>query len=264
MSESQAPRMRKGAPAAQRRRMSGGAAVTGRGSRWPICGGGGRDEETGPREDDSATKAGVSRPSRARRSTPRAEPVVDEFPRGGAPSAKSSRALRRSRSGRTSRRRSSAPRRGRPPRTRRRSEKTENRARNRIDAVPNRRKGVYRATTALSMVPFACAAGARAMRGLRAAKSSASRRGGRAAEGARLESVYAGNRIAGSNPAPSASAIRKRRVRVCKPLKVLQSARVGVEQDPNRLIEPGAERTQLGARRRDPFTRARTAVEFPG
>ncbi len=30
------------------------------------------------------------------------------------------------------------------------------------------------------------------------------RRGGRAAEGARLESVYAGNRIAGSNPAPSA------------------------------------------------------------
>ena len=31
-----------------------------------------------------------------------------------------------------------------------------------------------------------------------------SRRGGRAAEGARLESVYAGNRIAGSNPASSA------------------------------------------------------------
>ena len=30
------------------------------------------------------------------------------------------------------------------------------------------------------------------------------RRGGRVAEGARLESVYAGNRIAGSNPAPSA------------------------------------------------------------
>src|SRR5579863_9707065 len=29
-------------------------------------------------------------------------------------------------------------------------------------------------------------------------------RGGRAVEGARLESVYAGNRIAGSNPAPSA------------------------------------------------------------
>jgi hypothetical protein len=30
------------------------------------------------------------------------------------------------------------------------------------------------------------------------------RRGGRVAEGARLESVYTGNRIAGSNPAPSA------------------------------------------------------------
>ena len=30
------------------------------------------------------------------------------------------------------------------------------------------------------------------------------RRGGRVAEGARLESVYAGNRIAGSNPASSA------------------------------------------------------------
>jgi hypothetical protein len=34
---------------------------------------------------------------------------------------------------------------------------------------------------------------------------SASRRGGRAVEGARLESVYTGNRIAGSNPAPSAT-----------------------------------------------------------
>ena len=30
------------------------------------------------------------------------------------------------------------------------------------------------------------------------------RRGGRVVEGARLESVYTGNRIAGSNPAPSA------------------------------------------------------------
>ena len=30
-------------------------------------------------------------------------------------------------------------------------------------------------------------------------------RGGRVVEGARLESVYAGNRIAGSNPAPSAT-----------------------------------------------------------
>ncbi len=33
------------------------------------------------------------------------------------------------------------------------------------------------------------------------------RRGGRAAEGARLESVYTGNRIEGSNPSPSASCI---------------------------------------------------------
>jgi hypothetical protein len=32
------------------------------------------------------------------------------------------------------------------------------------------------------------------------------RRGGRVAEGARLESVYAGNRIEGSNPSPSATA----------------------------------------------------------
>jgi hypothetical protein len=31
------------------------------------------------------------------------------------------------------------------------------------------------------------------------------RRGGRAVEGARLESVYGGNSIAGSNPAPSAN-----------------------------------------------------------
>jgi hypothetical protein len=31
------------------------------------------------------------------------------------------------------------------------------------------------------------------------------RRGGRVAEGARLESVYTGNRIEGSNPSPSAS-----------------------------------------------------------
>ena len=30
-------------------------------------------------------------------------------------------------------------------------------------------------------------------------------RGGRVAEGARLESVYAGNRIEGSNPSPSAT-----------------------------------------------------------
>ena len=36
---------------------------------------------------------------------------------------------------------------------------------------------------------------------------SARRRGGRAVEGARLESVYTGNRIAGSNPAPSATLV---------------------------------------------------------
>ena len=41
---------------------------------------------------------------------------------------------------------------------------------------------------------------------MRAARvKRATRRGGRAAEGARLESVYAGNCIAGSNPAPSAT-----------------------------------------------------------
>jgi hypothetical protein len=34
--------------------------------------------------------------------------------------------------------------------------------------------------------------------------SNTLRRGGRVAEGARLESVYAGNRIEGSNPSPSA------------------------------------------------------------
>jgi hypothetical protein len=33
----------------------------------------------------------------------------------------------------------------------------------------------------------------------------ASRRGGRVVEGARLESVYTGNRIEGSNPSPSAN-----------------------------------------------------------
>ncbi len=36
------------------------------------------------------------------------------------------------------------------------------------------------------------------------------RRGGRVVEGARLESVYTGNRIAGSNPAPSAISIQTR------------------------------------------------------
>jgi hypothetical protein len=37
------------------------------------------------------------------------------------------------------------------------------------------------------------------------------RRGGRVAEGARLESVYTGNRIVGSNPTPSANPV----VRIC-------------------------------------------------
>ena len=37
---------------------------------------------------------------------------------------------------------------------------------------------------------------------------SASRRGGRVAEGARLESVWAGNRLVGSNPTPSATLMR--------------------------------------------------------
>ena len=37
------------------------------------------------------------------------------------------------------------------------------------------------------------------------------RRGGRVVEGARLESVYVGNRIAGSNPAPSAKSTVRRR-----------------------------------------------------
>ena len=47
----------------------------------------------------------------------------------------------------------------------------------------------------------------RAMRDHRAyaGRRSALWRGGRAVEGARLESVYTGNRIAGSNPAPSAN-----------------------------------------------------------
>jgi hypothetical protein len=35
------------------------------------------------------------------------------------------------------------------------------------------------------------------------------RRGGRVAEGARLESVFTGNRNVGSNPTPSASVLRK-------------------------------------------------------
>ena len=47
------------------------------------------------------------------------------------------------------------------------------------------------------------------------------RRGGRVAEGARLESVYAGNRIAGSNPAPSARIISP------KPLKLQRNQPIG-------------------------------------
>jgi hypothetical protein len=39
------------------------------------------------------------------------------------------------------------------------------------------------------------------------ARRSGCRRGGRAAEGARLESVYTGNRIEGSNPSPSANIV---------------------------------------------------------
>ena len=56
---------------------------------------------------------------------------------------------------------------------------------------------------------FACACAAAALCGAfaSAAKTRRDWRGGRAVEGARLESVYTGNRIAGSNPAPSASEI---------------------------------------------------------
>src|SRR5271169_185023 len=51
----------------------------------------------------------------------------------------------------------------------------------------------------------------RATNDMRAARDEdATWRGGRAAEGARLESVYAGNCIAGSNPAPSAKSDIKR------------------------------------------------------
>ena len=35
------------------------------------------------------------------------------------------------------------------------------------------------------------------------------RRGGRAVEGARLESVYTGNRIEGTNPSPTATQLRR-------------------------------------------------------
>ncbi len=49
-----------------------------------------------------------------------------------------------------------------------------------------------------------------AKRDVRSIFSAKMRRGGRVVEGARLESVYAGNRIAGSNPAPSARSPLKR------------------------------------------------------
>ena len=61
---------------------------------------------------------------------------------------------------------------------------------------------------------------ARATNDMRAARDEdATRRGGRAAEGARLESVYAGNCIAGSNPAPSAISVPEwaRRLRYRSP-----------------------------------------------
>ena len=62
-------------------------------------------------------------------------------------------------------------------------------------------------SNAVLSTPSACAPCARgAMRLARAGIiARASRRGGRAVEGARLESVYTGNRIVGSNPTPSAS-----------------------------------------------------------
>ena len=44
-------------------------------------------------------------------------------------------------------------------------------------------------------------------RSIFAAIAACGRRDGRVAEGARLESVYTGNRIVGSNPTPSANAI---------------------------------------------------------
>src|SRR5690606_11399136 len=43
------------------------------------------------------------------------------------------------------------------------------------------------------------------------------RRGGRVAEGARLESVYTGNRIEGSNPSPSAKYFSDENQRLTRP-----------------------------------------------
>ena len=76
----------------------------------------------------------------------------------------------------------------------------------------SRRAGIFAGWTffawASRRLTRAGAACARASAGAIASRSPPLERrwrGGRAAEGARLESVYAGNRIAGSNPAPSAT-----------------------------------------------------------
>jgi hypothetical protein len=67
------------------------------------------------------------------------------------------------------------------------------------------------------------------------------RRGGRVAEGARLESVYTGNRIAGSNPASSAMSLillyilpirRKGMVTRVSPFQTTESVRYGHERLP--------------------------------
>src|SRR5262245_36114003 len=55
---------------------------------------------------------------------------------------------------------------------------------------------------------FACPPGAPLYNGVSRFNVGESRRDGRVAEGARLESVYTGNRIVGSNPTLSASAPR--------------------------------------------------------
>src|SRR4029078_2695801 len=52
-----------------------------------------------------------------------------------------------------------------------------------------------------------------------------SRRGGRVAEGARLESVFTGNRNAGSNPAPS--------------------ARIAADSNPRETVPPLARRAEI-------------------
>jgi hypothetical protein len=59
-------------------------------------------------------------------------------------------------------------------------------------------------------------------------------RGGRAAEGARLESVYAGNCIAGSNPAPSAKSDIKSLF--CKGLCVINWRVSKTERKPRRHV----------------------------